>query len=199
MMDNELLLASNNAHKHEEFERLFPGTHFLLPRDLGISFGYEENGETFLSNALGKALTLHRQTGRAVMADDSGLCVRALGGEPGIYSNRYGAGADGVPLDAPRRNAYLLERMKGMQDRAAWFVCCLVLVMEENKFLVAQETVHGTITESPRGENGFGYDPLFLAAGYRVTIAELPESEKDEISHRGRAARRLHAAWRGGA
>jgi XTP/dITP diphosphohydrolase len=199
MMDNEIVLASNNAHKHEEFERLFPGARLLLPRDLGISFEYEEDGDTFLSNALGKALALHRQTGRAVMADDSGLCVRALGGEPGIFSSRYGAGPGGALLDAPRRNAYLLERMRGMEDRAAWFVCCLVLVFEETRFLVAEETVHGTIVESPRGENGFGYDPLFLVAGHQRTVAELPEREKDEISHRGRAARRIQAAWRVGA
>jgi XTP/dITP diphosphohydrolase len=199
MMERELLLASNNAHKHEEFCRLFPDARILMPRQLGLVFEYEEDGETFLSNAFGKAMALFGQAGRPVIADDSGLCVKALGGEPGILSSRYGAGADGKLLDAGRRNTYLLERMSAARDRAAFFVCCLVLVLEESRFLIAQETVHGTITQAPRGENGFGYDPVFLVTGLGKTVAELPDRQKDEISHRGRAARRIDAVWRGGA
>jgi XTP/dITP diphosphohydrolase len=196
-MDTELLLASNNEHKHREFGRLFPGMRILLPQELGIEFDFEEDGETFLENAFGKATELFQKAKRTVIADDSGLCVRSLGGEPGILSSRYGSVPGGVLLDAPRRNAYLLDRMEGMQDRSAYFVCCLVLVMEESRFLVAQDTVHGRIAEAPRGENGFGYDPLFIVPGLEKTIAELPDQEKDAISHRGLAARHIRAALRG--
>jgi XTP/dITP diphosphohydrolase len=193
MMYTELLLASNNAHKHQEFLRLFPGVRILLPRELGIEFSFEEDGETFLENAFGKATALFSIAKRPVIADDSGLCVRALGGQPGVLSSRYGSAAGGVLLDAPRRNAYLLDRMEGMQDRNAYFVCCLVCVLEEGRFLAAQETVHGEIADAPRGENGFGYDPLFLLHEKGKTIAELPDEEKDGISHRGRASRRIIA------
>ena len=189
----ELLLASNNAHKHDEFARLFPGFRILLPRDLGLSFEFEENGLSFLDNALGKALSLHRTAGRPVIADDSGLCVNALGGEPGILSSRYGSTPPGRILEATARNRYLLWRMQGMRDRSAFFVCCLVLVIEPTRFFIAQETVHGLITEAPRGGNGFGYDPLFLIPDRGMTIAELADEEKDLVSHRGRAARRLLA------
>jgi XTP/dITP diphosphohydrolase len=194
MMEQEFLLASNNKHKRQEFVRLLPGVRILTPADVGLRFEFDEDGETFLANAFGKAMALFHAAQRPVIADDSGLSVRALGGEPGIFSARYGSGAGGALLAAPQRNAYLLDRMEGLTDRAAWFVCCLVLLLEESRFMVAQETVHGTIADEPRGENGFGYDPLFLVPGTEKTIAELPDAEKDAISHRGRAARRILAA-----
>ena len=196
MMEAEFLLASNNAHKHQEFVRLFPGVRVLMPRELGIEFDWEETGETFLENAFGKAMALFQSAKRPVIADDSGLCVSGLGGEPGIFSSRYGSGTDGVPLDAPRRNAYLLDRMEGIQDRAAFFVCCLVFVREESRFICVQETVHGSIADGPRGENGFGYDPLFIVPGHGKTMAELPDQVKDQISHRGLAARHILASMR---
>jgi XTP/dITP diphosphohydrolase len=196
MMETEFLLASNNAHKHQEFVRLFPGIRVLMPRDVGIEFDFDETGDTFLENAFGKAMALFQSAKRPVIGDDSGLCVRALGGEPGIFSSRYGSGAGGVPLEAPRRNAYLLDRMEGIQDRAAYFVCCLVLVLEESRFISVQETVHGRIAEGPRGEHGFGYDPLFIVPSHEKTIAELPDPVKDQISHRGLAARRILAGMR---
>ena len=192
----EILLASNNAHKIREFGRLFPGVSIRTPGAQGIAFDHDEDGETFFANAYGKALALFRTARSPVMADDSGLCVVALGGEPGIFSSRYGAGPDGVPLDAPRRNAYLLQRMEGTADREAWFVCCLVLVLGESRFVVAQETVHGRIAEAPRGQGGFGYDPLFLLPDRGKTMAELPDGEKDAISHRGRAAQHIMALLR---
>jgi XTP/dITP diphosphohydrolase len=189
--DRELLLASNNAHKRDEFIRLFPGFTILLPKDLGLSFEFEENGQSFLENALGKALALHPTAGRPVIADDSGLCVTALGGEPGIFSSRYGSTPAGGILEASERNRYLLRRMQGVGDRRAFFVCCLVLVIEPTRFFIVQETVHGLVAEAPRGANGFGYDPLFLLPERGKTIAELPDPEKDLVSHRGRAARRM--------
>ncbi|MGO9412381.1 MAG: RdgB/HAM1 family non-canonical purine NTP pyrophosphatase [Spirochaetia bacterium] len=193
MMSIELVLASNNDHKHAEFRRLFPDVTVLSPRDVGVTFDFEETGNTFFDNARGKALALFRRAGRAVIADDSGLCVQALGGAPGIMSNRYGAAADGTVLETGKRNAFLLEKLAGIADRRAFFVCCLVLVQDEERFTSVQETVHGVITEEPRGRNGFGYDPLFLLPSLGMTMAELPDAQKDELSHRGRAARRLGA------
>jgi XTP/dITP diphosphohydrolase len=194
MMVTDILLASNNDHKRTELARLLPGVSLLTPADLGIDFDFEENGASFLENARGKALALYEKARRPVIADDSGLCVAALGGEPGIYSSRYGSGPDGTPLSTPARNALLLDRMRGVADRAAFFVCCCVCILGEARYVIAQETVHGSITDAPRGVNGFGYDPLFLPRGGRRTIAELPDTEKDAISHRGRAARRILAA-----
>jgi XTP/dITP diphosphohydrolase len=193
MMAIELLLASNNEHKHAEFCRLFPKARVLLPRDIGVCFDFEENGGTFFDNARGKALELFRKAGRPVIADDSGLCVHALGGAPGIKSNRYGAGQDGKVLETTKRNAYLLEKLRGSTDRSAFFVCCLVLVRDGERFTAVQETVHGFITEEPRGRNGFGYDPLFFLPQLGMTMAELPDIRKDEVSHRGRAARMMGA------
>ncbi len=194
MMGFELVLASNNEHKAAEFSRLFPSVRLLLPRDLGVTLDFEENGATFFENARGKAFSLFAQVGKPVLADDSGLCVHALGGKPGVLSNRYGAGPDGKTLETARRNAYLLDKLTGLSDRAAFFVCCLVLVQEEDRFVVVQETVHGTITDEPRGKNGFGYDPLFLLPRLGRTLAELSDEQKDAVSHRGRAARRLRAS-----
>ncbi len=191
MMGIELVLASNNDHKHAEFRRLFPDARVLAPREIGISFDFEETGSTFFDNARGKALALFRKAGRPVIADDSGLCVQALGGNPGIMSNRFGAGPDGKPLETGKRNAYLLEKLAGKTERRAFFVCCLVLVLDEERFAAVQETVHGFITEEPRGKNGFGYDPLFFLPEDGMTMAELPDARKDQVSHRGRAARRL--------
>jgi len=194
MMSTECVLASNNDHKLAEFRRLLPQVRFLLPRDIGVSFDFEEDGATFYDNARGKAFALLEEAGRPVLADDSGLCVHALGGAPGILSNRYGAGPDGKSLETPRRNAFLLENLRGQEDRAAFFVCCLVFLLDKERFIVVQETVHGIIAEEPRGENGFGYDPLFLLPRLGQTLAELPDARKDELSHRGRAARRLAAS-----
>lgn len=195
----ELLLASNNEHKHREFARLFPGVTILVPRDVGLEFDFPEDGDTFFSNAHGKAealrrlAALHRQPARPVIADDSGLCVDALGGAPGILSSRYGSAPGGPPLEARTRNLYLLGRLNGVADRGAHFVCCLVVAAGPDRYLAAQETVPGFITEEPRGTNGFGYDPLFFLPDHGQTMAEIPDDEKDRVSHRGRAARRIRA------
>lgn len=186
----ELLLASNNGHKHAEFARLFPGVRIVLPREIGLAFDHPEDGDTFFANAFGKAAALHALARRPVIADDSGLCVEALDGAPGLHSARYGS-EGGAKLAAPDRNALLLARLAGVADRRAHFVCCLVLVLDRDRFLAAQETVHGLIAPAPRGARGFGYDPLFLLPDRGLTIAELPDAEKDLVSHRGRAARRI--------
>jgi XTP/dITP diphosphohydrolase len=193
----DILLASNNVHKLLEVARLFPGHSVLSPAEAGISFRFEETGSTFLENAMGKARALFDACRTPVLADDSGLCVPSLGGEPGIFSSRYGSNGGRV-LSTPERNAYLLSRMGGLADRSAYFVCCMVLLLGEDRYLVAQETVHGTITTAPRGSRGFGYDPLFLVPGTGKTVAELPDEEKDRLSHRGRAARRILLGLGGG-
>jgi XTP/dITP diphosphohydrolase len=188
----EFLLASNNSHKRDEFVRLLGGHVIRMPSEAGIGFDFEEDGESFFQNAFGKAMALHETAGVPVIADDSGLCVDALDGEPGLYSSRFGS-SGGALLDSGERNAFLLSRMRGVEDRKAHFVCCLVLVLGRDRFFTAQETVDGLITAAPRGAHGFGYDPLFLVPGTGKTIAELPDAEKDAISHRGRAARRILA------
>jgi len=194
----ELLLASNNDHKHREFVRLFPGVRILVPRDLGIDFDFPEDEPTFFGNARGKAEALYRLAGRPVIADDSGLCVDSLGGEPGIRSARYGSQPGSAPLEAPQRNRYLLDRMTGIAERSAHFVCCLVVVLGGDRWLAAQETVSGLIARRPSGTNGFGYDPLFVLPDQKQTMAEISDAEKDRISHRGRAARRILAVLRDG-
>jgi XTP/dITP diphosphohydrolase len=187
----QIVLATANRHKALELRRIFPADEIVLPADLGIEFDHEETGDTYLDNALGKAMALFRQAGHPVMADDSGLSVAALGGEPGVLSARYGSTPGGPRLADVDRNRYLLSRMKGVKDRRAFFVCCLVFVAGDYRFFVAQETVEGVIAHEPAGSGGFGYDPLFYLPARAMTVAELPDAEKDRVSHRGRAAARL--------
>ncbi|MCF7947713.1 MAG: RdgB/HAM1 family non-canonical purine NTP pyrophosphatase [Spirochaetia bacterium] len=189
----EILVATENTHKLKELSAIFADHTLFTPHEKGIEYFFEETGETFLANAQGKALALHEQAGSPVIADDSGLVVPALGGEPGVYSARYGSPAGGPNLDTPERNRYLLGKMEGLTDRRSYFVCCMVLVLTPERFFVAQETLPGRIISEPRGSYGFGYDPLFYLNEYNQTVAELPEAEKNKISHRGRAGIRLRA------
>jgi XTP/dITP diphosphohydrolase len=200
-----LWFASGNLHKKREAAALFPGHSILLPADAGIDFDPDETGSAFLDNALLKALTLYRLlaelgSGRLegpVLADDSGLCVDALDDRPGIYSARY-AGRDGAgphhagkKLEASERNALLLAELGDNPNRKARFVCAMVLLWNENRFFAAQETLEGELVRPGRGRGigGFGYDPVLYLPGRRLTVAELPEEEKNRISHRGKAAR----------
>ncbi len=183
-----ILLASGNRHKKTEIVRILPSHTVRLPEENDISFEYEETGETFLDNALGKALYLHGLTCQPVLADDSGLCVPALGGAPGVFSARYGSSEKGERLSDSDRIEYLLDNMKAVSDRRAFFVCSMVLLLGRSRFFVAQETVHGEITFSPQGTGGFGYDPIFFLPGIGMTVAQLTPEKKDEISHRGKAA-----------
>ncbi len=186
-----MLLATNNMDKWKEFQRIFEGHEILLPKDLQLPFRFEEKGSSFLENALGKAKALYAQASRPVLSDDSGLCVPALGGEPGILSARYGPAGQAESFGDADRYHYLLERMRDIEDRQAYFVCSMVLVLDDYRFFTAQETLQGHITEKPAGEGGFGYDPVFFVPERGMTVAQLEESVKDTISHRGRAGRRL--------
>jgi XTP/dITP diphosphohydrolase len=205
-----LLFASGNRHKAREAQAILAlagvGREMRLPADLGLCFDPVEDGGTFLENALIKARALYRllrereggiDAYAGILADDSGLCVDALGGRPGIYSARYGE-REGLTIDAGERNALLLEEMRSVAKRTARFVCSAVLLFDENRFVTAQETVEGEITRAERGKGGFGYDPLFLLPERGLTIAELPEGEKNALSHRGKAVRMLAPFLTGG-
>ncbi len=190
----KVLLATGNTHKKEEFKRIFKSHEILIPADIGIDFDVDEIGATFLENSLIKARAL-LQTVRDVpiLADDSGLSIPAFGGAPGIYSARYGNASAGSPLTSTERNECLLQdisHLKG-EERYAFFVCCLTLMLDEHRFFTSQEILSGFITHSPCGTGGFGYDPIFYLPGRDCSVAELSEEDKDVLSHRGQAARRL--------
>ena len=192
----EFVLASGNRHKKEELERILRDHSILLPADIGVDFDADETGATYLENALIKARVLFAQSGgRAVLADDSGLSVPALGGAPGIYSARYGGDEAGRELEAAERNGLLLCNMAHLsgEERRAFFVCCMVFIADEYRVFTAQETFSGRIADSPAGCGGFGYDPIFYLPERGCTVAELPSDEKNLISHRGRAGRRMDA------
>jgi XTP/dITP diphosphohydrolase len=166
-----------------------------MPADSGIGFDPDETGLTFCENALLKARELKKIIGRngeAVIADDSGLCVDALDGRPGIYSARYG-GTGGQKLSSAERNALLLEELKDNAKRRARFVCAMVLLLEEDRFFLVQETLEGEIVKNgmSRGEGGFGYDPVFLIPELGRTAAELSAEEKNSLSHRGKAGKHI--------
>jgi XTP/dITP diphosphohydrolase len=183
------VVATANAHKVEELAALFAGLEVtLLPRPADAVMP-EETGTTFLANARLKARAIAQATGEIALADDSGLEVDALGGEPGIHSARYaGEGA----TDAAN-NAKLLDELNGIHgaNRRARFRCVLALVAPDGKELTADGRIEGFVLDQPRGGRGFGYDPLFQPEGDTRSLAEYADSEKNAVSHRGRAARRL--------
>lgn len=190
-----VVIASNNAHKIDEIRAAldFEGWEFASLKEAGVASDPEENAETFEGNARIKARAAHEVSGRAVLADDSGLEVDALQGEPGVRSARYA----GVHGDDAANNRKLLEKLAGIPDaeRTARFVCALVFVDEDGTELAARGTVEGRIGYEEKGTEGFGYDPLFLPDdfGGSRTFAEVSQSEKTAISHRGRALNDLKA------
>jgi XTP/dITP diphosphohydrolase len=187
-----VVLASNNAGKVREFGQMLAGQglEVIAQGELGVPEA-AETASTFVENALLKARNAAHHTGLPALADDSGLAVDVLGGEPGIYSARYaGPGAD----DAAN-NARLLDRMRDVpaERRGAAFICALVYLRhaEDPVPLICQGIWRGQLLEAPRGDNGFGYDPLFLLPELDRTSAELPPEEKNRRSHRGQALRQL--------
>jgi len=183
----EIVLATGNLHKKEELSEILKGHTILLPSDLNCSFDCIENGTTYLDNALIKAHALYKVVKRPVIADDSGISVPALGGAPGVYSARYGSQDGQEPLNSPERNAFLLKNMKDISDRKGFFVCSMVLMLDEYRIYTVQETFSGIIADEPFGGGGFGYDPLFFLEEYGKTVAQLPSDLKNTISHRGKA------------
>jgi XTP/dITP diphosphohydrolase len=191
-----LVLASGNAGKVAELEQLLAGSGVqLVPQtSLGVSDA-DETGLTFVENALIKARHAARATGLPALADDSGICVDALGGAPGLYAARY-AGRHG---DSAANNAKLLHELAGvpMEKRSAYFIAVLVVLRhaDDPAPLIAEGRWHGRILEAPRGEGGFGYDPLFLPAGHELGAAELDPALKNRLSHRGQALEVLKARF----
>lgn len=186
----QLVLASNNAKKLKELEALLSplGIAVIPQGELGVSEA-EEPHCTFIENALAKARHAAAATGLPALADDSGLCVAALGGAPGVQSARYA----GEPKSDARNNEKLLAALAGQTDRRAHFVSLLVLVRhaEDPQPIIAEGEWHGEILPAQRGEGGFGYDPLFLDPASGQTAAELPPAVKNQRSHRGQAMQKL--------
>lgn len=187
-----LVLASNNAKKLMELSALLTplGIELTPQGDLNIPEA-EEPFPTFIENALTKARHASRLSGLPALADDSGLCVRALGGAPGVLSARFA----GEPKSDERNNQYLLEQLTGKTDRAAHFVSVLVLVRHANdpQPIIAEGNWHGEILDAPRGDHGFGYDPLFWVPDAAASAAELTPEAKNRHSHRALAMQQLLA------
>lgn len=188
----KVIIATNNAHKADEIAHMLDleGYEFLTLAEAGVASAPEEDADTFVGNARIKAAAAHEASGgMAALADDSGLEVDWLDGAPGVWSSRF-SGKEG---DDAANNALLLEKLAGVPDekRTARFVCTMVLIDEDGAEKVSRGTVEGRIGHEARGSEGFGYDPLFFpdAFGGEKTFAEVPQSEKNEISHRARALR----------
>ena len=179
-----LILASNNKNKLREFRQLVEGMdiELLSQSEAGLQLDVEETGTTFEENAYLKA----KAVTDAAVADDSGLLVDALNGEPGIYSARYGPGHDAS--DADRYN-YLLNKLGEEKNRSARFVCCICCAMPDGTVLRARGECEGEIMYGPKGSGGFGYDPVFKPDAVNCGMAELNPDEKNAISHRGKALR----------
>ncbi|MBC7802693.1 MAG: RdgB/HAM1 family non-canonical purine NTP pyrophosphatase [Candidatus Parcubacteria bacterium] len=185
-----IVLASGNPGKKAEIERLLEpfGTHVVTQAELGITEA-EEPYDTFVENALAKARHACFATRLPALADDSGLCVDALGGAPGVHSARFA----GEPKSDARNNQKLLADMAAHEDRRAHYVCALVLMRGpgDEQPLVSQAEWHGEIARAPRGSGGFGYDPFFYLKDLDKTAAELEPALKNRISHRGQALTKL--------
>lgn len=193
-MSRRVVLATRNPGKVVEIRRVLADVPGLDIDLVGLEEfpdldDVDETGETFVDNALLKAREVSAATGLPAIGDDSGICVDALDGGPGVRSARWG----GEPPDDARNRALLLERLADVPDpaRGAQFVCVAAAVTPSGQERVAEGVVEGTITHAPRGTGGFGYDPLFLPVGETRTTAEMPPADKDAISHRGRAFRAL--------
>ena len=188
---NKLVIASNNPGKLREFQRMLAplGIEVLTQSQLGISEA-EEPHCTFVENALAKARHVSRASGLPALADDSGICVEALGGAPGVISARY-AGDD--PKSDARNNEKLLKEMQGVSDRRAHYYCVLVLVRhaDDPQPIIAEGEWHGEIAHAERGNGGFGYDPMFWLPELGKMSAELSHDEKAQISHRAKALKVL--------
>ena len=191
-----VILATNNAHKASEISNAldFPGWEFKTLREMGVDSDPVEDADTFLGNARIKARAAHEASGgMPALADDSGLVVDALGGAPGVYSSRY-AGEDATDED---NNDKLLADMADVPDgkRTGRFACTLVFIDEDGTEVSAEGTIEGKIGYGLQGDGGFGYDPLFWPDVFdgSCTLAEVPQSRKNEVSHRGNALRALRA------
>lgn len=206
----KIYLASGNLNKKREMEEIFKEHTIVIPKDEGIDFDPEETGTDFYQNSMIKAKALWDIVHCPVIADDSGICVDALNGVPGVWSSRY-AGPnfrkgkpDGSKISQEEQNKFLIEELnealkKGVDStyfpngpRSAHYSCSMVLMLNPSRFFIAQETMEGTIIEDikdARGQYGFGYDPIFFLPQYGKTDAEILPEQKNAISHRGKACK----------
>ena len=183
-----LVVASGNKGKLREIEKMLPEYEIKGYLDCGLDFDIEEDGETFYDNALIKAKTVSEKLGVPALADDSGLCVDALDGGPGIYSARYSGKGDKGNNDLLLKN---LENITDINKRSARFVCCRVVYFPDGKILTANGETEGYITFAPEGEHGFGYDPIFYSLDLNKTLGIASDEEKNTISHRFRAVSKV--------
>lgn len=186
MEKQRIVLASGNAHKIKEISDMLPEFEVVGYKDLGFDFEIEEDGKTFYENALIKAKAVSNALNLPALADDSGICVDALEGQPGIYSARYAG--DGIDQ---HNNELLLKNMQGKTNRKAKFVCCMVFYKPNGEIITATGETHGEILDKCYGENGFGYDPLFFSHDLNQCLGIAPAEEKNKISHRFRAVNAL--------
>ena len=188
-MKTELVIASNNRHKAHEIKEMLEGKfdRIYTLTELGINVDPEETAPDFLGNARIKAKAIAAYTDKAVIADDSGLEVDALGGAPGVHSARYA----GEPCSDQNNNNKLLCEMQGAKDRSARFVTTMVLRFPSGKTIVGIGEVKGEILLELKGQNGFGYDPLFYSYELKKTFGEASEIEKNSVSHRSRALKEI--------
>ena len=185
----KLIIASNNAHKIREIKQIL-GSRFeeiLSLKEAGIDHETVEDGTTFLENARKKATEIAEIAGCCALADDSGICAHALNNEPGVYSARYSGKGDET------NNLLLMENLRDKADRSAHYACAMVLAYPDGSVISAEGEMHGEVILTPRGENGFGYDPIFFLPEYGKTSAEISPEEKNRISHRAKALNALVA------
>lgn len=185
----KMVLASKNAHKLSEMQAILGqlGVEVVLEPDVGLDVDVEETGATFEENATLKAVAVMKAGGRPAIADDSGLCVDALGGGPGVYSARYG----GEGLSDRQRYELVLDGLRGQINRSAKFVSVIACAFPNGDVLTCRGECPGMIAATPMGEDGFGYDPIFFVPETKKTFAQMAPEEKNAVSHRGVALRRF--------
>lgn len=185
----KLIIASNNTHKLTEIKAILGSVfdEILSMREAGIEHETVEDGNTFMENAEKKAREIAEISGCPALADDSGLCVDALGGAPGIFSARF----SGVHGDDKANNRLLLQKLQGVEDRSAHYTCAMALIWPDGKEVNAEGYLEGKIGFEEKGQNGFGYDPLFIISALNKTAAEISPEEKNGISHRAKALNEL--------
>lgn len=182
----ELIIASNNKGKISEIKTLISGVRLLSLKDIGFDKEVEEPYDTFRENAYTKAKAVHNYCGKNVFSDDSGLCVNALKGKPGVHSAYY----SGLPRDNNRNTAMLLQNMIAVKDRSAYYIAIICLIWDGEAHYF-EGKCNGHIHENRAGDGGFGYDPIFIPEGYDKTFGELSPDIKNRLSHRGEAVRKM--------
>ncbi len=185
----KLIIASNNAHKIREIKQIL-GDRFeeiLSLKEAQIDHETVEDGVTFLENARKKATEIAEISGCCALADDSGICAHALNNEPGVYSARY----SGQHGDDEANNQLLIKNLRDKTDKTAHYSCAIVLAYPDGSTVSAEGEMHGQVIDTPKGENGFGYDPIFFLPEYGMTSAEISPEEKNRISHRAKALNAL--------